>query len=55
MPDRDFDELLDFVTWARFDALGCFEFYPESGTAAAEMPAHIADELKSKRHRLSSA
>jgi ribosomal protein S12 methylthiotransferase len=47
--DRDFNELLDFVKWTRFDALGCFEFYPESGTAAAEMPARVADELKKQR------
>ena len=47
--DRDFEELLDFVKWARFDALGCFEFYPESGTVAADMPDQIADEIKKQR------
>ena len=47
--DREFGELLDFVRWARFDALGCFEFYPESGTAAAEMPAQVADKVKKQR------
>ena len=47
--DRDFDELLDFVKWAEFDALGCFEFYPESGTAAAQMPAQVAGEVKQQR------
>ncbi|MEA3225625.1 MAG: MiaB/RimO family radical SAM methylthiotransferase, partial [Planctomycetota bacterium] len=47
--DRDFDELLEFVKWAEFDALGCFEFYPESGTTAAEMPAQVADEVKQQR------
>ena len=47
--DREFGELLDFVKWARFDALGCFEFYPESGTAAAEMSAQVPDKVKKQR------
>ena len=47
--DRDFEELLDFVKWAEFDALGCFEFYPESGTTAAEMPAQVDDDIKKQR------
>ncbi len=47
--DRDFDELLDFVKWAEFDALGCFEFYPESGTTAAQMPAQLPDKVKQQR------
>jgi ribosomal protein S12 methylthiotransferase len=47
--DRQFDELLDFVEWAQFDALGCFKFYPESGTAAAQMPGQIPDEIKQQR------
>jgi len=47
--DRQFQELLDFVKWARFDALGCFKFYPESGTAAAELPEQVPDEVKQQR------
>jgi len=47
--DRQFTELADFVEWARFDALGCFEFYPESGTPAAEMPAQVPGEVKRQR------
>ncbi len=47
--DRQFNELLDFVKWAQFDALGCFKFYPESGTAAARMPAQIPDKIKQQR------
>lgn len=46
---REFAELLDFVKWARFDALGCFEFYPESGTPAAEMHRQVAGEVKRQR------
>jgi len=47
--DRHFNELLDFIRWARFDALGCFRFYPEAGTAAAEMPGQVPDEIKQQR------
>ena len=47
--DRQFEELLDFVNWARFDALGCFKFYPESGTAAAELPDQVPDKVKQQR------
>jgi ribosomal protein S12 methylthiotransferase len=47
--DRHFNELLDFIRWARFDALGCFKFYPEAGTAAAEMPDQVPDEIKQQR------
>ncbi len=47
--DREFAELVDFVGWARFDALGCFQFYAESGTAAAEMPAQVPEEVKQQR------
>jgi len=47
--DRQFEELMDFVRWARFDALGCFKFYPESGTAAAELSGQVPDEVKQQR------
>jgi ribosomal protein S12 methylthiotransferase len=47
--DRQFDELIEFIEWARFDALGCFEFYPESGADAAKMPNQIPDQIKQHR------
>lgn len=47
--DKQFSELIDFIIWARFDALGCFKFYPEAGTAAAAMPDQVADEIKQHR------
>ena len=47
--DRQFEELMDFIKWARFDALGCFKFYPESGTSAAELPGQVPDEVKQQR------
>ncbi len=47
--NRQFEELMDFVRWARFDALGCFKFYPESGTSAAELPGQVPDKVKQQR------
>ncbi|MCK5175987.1 MAG: 30S ribosomal protein S12 methylthiotransferase RimO, partial [Planctomycetes bacterium] len=47
--DGQFEELLDFVRWAKFDALGCFTFYPETGTSAADMPGQVPDEVKQHR------
>jgi ribosomal protein S12 methylthiotransferase len=47
--DRQFEELLDFVKCVRFDALGCFKFYPESGTSAAELPDQVPDQIKQQR------
>ncbi|MHC5061376.1 MAG: 30S ribosomal protein S12 methylthiotransferase RimO [Planctomycetota bacterium] len=47
--DEMFEELLDFARSVRFDALGCFPFYPEEGTAAAKMPGQIAPEVKDER------
>jgi ribosomal protein S12 methylthiotransferase len=46
---KEFGELAEFVRWARFDALGVFMFYPESGTAAAEFPDQVPDEVKQAR------
>jgi len=47
--DRQFDELLDFIKQVRFDALGCFSFWPEQGTKAAELPGRIPHDIKEDR------
>ena len=47
--EKHFQELLEFIKWARFDALGCFTYYPEPGTAAAEMPDQVPEEVKVQR------
>ncbi len=47
--DRHFDELLNFIEWARFDNLGCFTFYPEERTPAAKLPQQIPDRVKQQR------
>jgi len=47
--DEQFAELLEFVKWAQFDALGCFPFYAEPGTVAADLPDQLPDEVKHQR------
>jgi ribosomal protein S12 methylthiotransferase len=47
--DRQFAELLDFINWAQFDALGAFPYYAESGTAAAEIPNQVPEGVKQNR------
>jgi ribosomal protein S12 methylthiotransferase len=47
--DEQFEELLDFARWAKFDALGCFGFYAEEGTVAAQMPGQAGEEIKKER------
>jgi ribosomal protein S12 methylthiotransferase len=47
--DQQFEELLDFVRWARFDALGCFSFSPEPGTSAAELADQLPESVKHQR------
>ncbi len=47
--ESQFRELLDFIKWAQFDALGCFTFSPEPGTVAATLPQQIPQLLKQQR------
>ncbi|RKY08747.1 MAG: 30S ribosomal protein S12 methylthiotransferase RimO [Planctomycetota bacterium] len=47
--DEQFAELLEFAKWAEFDALGCFPFYPEPDTAAAELDNQLPDSVKQQR------
>ena len=47
--DRQFEELVDFIKHVRFDALGCFTFWPEDGTKAAELPGRIPQKIKEQR------
>ena len=47
--EAQFQELLDFVRWARFDRLGAFAYSPEEGTAAAWMPDQIEEAVKKDR------
>jgi len=46
---QKFEELLAFVRWARFDALGAFTYFAEEGTPAAGYPDQVPDEVKQAR------
>jgi ribosomal protein S12 methylthiotransferase len=46
---QQFKELADFIKQVRFDALGCFTFWPEPGTKAAELANPIPQKIKNKR------
>lgn len=50
--DGQFEELAEFVRDMRFDNLGCFAFSPEEGTAAAEMPDQVDEEVRVHRQDL---
>ena len=47
--DGQFGELVDFVRWARFDAMGCFKYYAEDGTKAARIEGQIPEKVKESR------
>jgi len=47
--EQQFQELTEFIQWAKFDALGCFPFYPEAGTQAAQMPNQLPENIKQNR------
>ena len=47
--EKEFAELVEFVERFRFEALGVFEYSPEPGTPAAEMPGQVPPEVKAAR------
>ena len=47
---EDFEELLEFVKWAKFDKLGVFMYSKEDGTPAAKLPNQIYGNTKKSRH-----
>lgn len=55
--DEDFQELVDFVKWARFDRMGAFAYSEEEGTYSAEhykddVPAEVKQERLDKIMRV---
>ncbi len=47
--EEEFTELCEFLQDVRIERAGVFEFSPEEGTIAAEMPDQIDDETKENR------
>ena len=48
----DFQDLLSFVEKARFDYVGVFQYSPEEGTHAADLPHQVPDEVKLNRAQI---
>ena len=48
--DAQFEELLTFLRDYPFDRVGTFQFSPEEGTLAEQMPDQIPDEVKQQRY-----
>lgn len=48
--EADFNELLDFTRWARFERMGAFAYSEEDGTYAANhYPDDVPEEVKERR------
>lgn len=48
--DEDFEELCEFVRWARFERMGAFAYSEEQGTPSAKLyEDNIPDEVKQER------
>jgi len=47
--EADFEDLLNFVSDMKIERLGSFQYSPEEGTPAAEMPDQVRDEVKTER------
>jgi ribosomal protein S12 methylthiotransferase len=48
---EDFEELLDFLAWARIPRTGIFTYSREEGTSAASLPLQVTDKVKKQRQR----
>ncbi len=48
--EDNFNELYEFVKWAKFDKLGCFTYSKEEGTAASRMPEQVHSSTKKARY-----
>ena len=47
--EQEFEELLQFLTEAQMDRVGCFAYSPVKGAAANDLPGAIPDKLKEER------
>lgn len=48
--EEDFQMLLDFLTVAKLEKVGCFKYSPVDGAPANELAEHIPDEIQEERY-----
>ena len=48
--DHDFQLLLDFLSAAQLDRVGCFTYSPIDGAMANQLPDQISEEIKQERY-----
>ncbi|PIJ48841.1 ribosomal protein S12 methylthiotransferase [Erwinia sp. OLTSP20] len=48
--EEDFQMLLDFLTAARLDRVGCFRYSPVEGASANQLPDPVPEEVKQARY-----
>jgi ribosomal protein S12 methylthiotransferase len=49
--EKEFESLLRFVEWARFDHVGAFAFSREEGTPSYDLPDQIPHRVRSRRRK----
>jgi ribosomal protein S12 methylthiotransferase len=47
--EEDFEYLLQWLTEAQLDRVGCFQYSPVEGASANALPNHVPDEIKQSR------
>jgi ribosomal protein S12 methylthiotransferase len=50
--DDDFEQLLNFITEAQLDRVGCFQYSPVGGARANDLPDHIPAEVMAEREQV---
>lgn len=49
--DREFDSLMEFAAWARFDHVGVFAFSREEGTPSYSLPDQVPHRVRMRRRK----
>lgn len=50
--DQDFEQLLDFITEAQLDRVGCFQYSPVGGARANDLPDHVPADVMAEREQV---
>ncbi len=48
--EQEFEQLLEFLSAAQLDRVGCFMYSPVEGAAANELPDQVPEEVKQQRY-----